>query len=112
MRACALLIATAIGISYPVFASGRQSSTPDLTLGEVLLLANSADPAASAALGRALASRDPVVRTAAGRVIAIVPHGKPRPSLISALAREQDAAAGAASLSWLPSRAPRRSRPT
>ena len=36
MRACALLVAAAIGTSCPVFASGRQSATPDLTLGEVL----------------------------------------------------------------------------
>jgi TonB family protein len=95
MRACALLVAAAIGTSCPVFASGPQNATPDLTLGEVLLLVNSADPGAPAALRGALASRDPVVRTAAGRVIAVVPHGALRPALIGALAREQDAATGA-----------------
>jgi TonB family protein len=97
MRACALLVAVAVAIaaSSPAFASGRQNATPDLTLGEVILLANSADPGAPVALRGALASPDPVVRTAAGRVIAVVPHRELRPALIGALAREQDRAAGA-----------------
>src|SRR6185503_3920531 len=95
MRPCLLLVAAAIAISPPAFASGLQNPTPDLTVGEVILLANSADPGTPAALRGALASPDPAVRAAAGRVIAVVPHGELRPALISALAREQNGAAGA-----------------
>jgi TonB family protein len=91
-----LLTAAVLAVSLPIAAAGRQSPAPAApTLGEIILLSNSTDAGASAALRAALASSDPAIRTAAGRVIAVVPHGELRPALVGALAREQDAAAGA-----------------
>lgn len=95
MRRGVLLTAAVLAVSLPIAAAGRQSPAPAPTLGEVILLSNSTDTDASAALRAALASSDPAIRTAAGRVIAVVPHGELRPALVAALAREQDAAAGA-----------------
>ena len=64
-------------------------------LGDVVLLANGSGPEVTSALAAALRSADPGVRTAAGRIVAVVPHGTLRRDLIGALAREQDPGAGA-----------------
>jgi TonB family protein len=74
--------------------SARRSAPPP-SAGEILLLSNSTDAAASASLGDALTSGDPAIRIAAGRVVASVPHGELRPALLGALAREHEPAAGA-----------------
>jgi hypothetical protein len=90
-----LLTAAVLAVSLPIAAAAGQSPAPAPTLGEIILLSNSTDADAPAALRAALASSDPAIRIAAGRVIAVVPHGALRPALVAALAREQDAAAGA-----------------
>ncbi len=92
-RAAAVALAAATAASAVVTAG--QPAPPPLTVGQILLLSNSAEAGAPAALRDALMSADPAVRIAAGRVIASVPRGELRSALMGALAREHDAAAGA-----------------
>lgn len=65
------------------------------TAGSIVLLANASDHSQDKTLSDALLDPDPVVRTAAARVIAVVPHREMYKDLLGALAREQDPAASA-----------------
>lgn len=65
------------------------------SLGDILLLSNSAEAGVSSTLRDALQSADPAIRTVAGRVVAASGRGDLRAALIGALARERDSAAGA-----------------
>lgn len=85
-----------IGLALAALIAAHSPAQTPVSSGEILLLSNSSDTSgAAAALKLALVNSDAGVRAAAARVIAVVPHGTLRADLMGALAREQDAKAGA-----------------